>query len=491
MDNKTRQNLYLVCIVLICSLAFLLRIKTYLLARPLWHDECSLATNILARDFGGFFQPLDNGQKAPAIFMILNKIVSLFGGISELSLKFVPMLSGLFSVIAFYFLSKEMLKNKFSIIVANFLFAINYQLIYWAQKFKQYSFDVLLFMISILFFTKLDLNKISYKKTFLLSFIGILMVLASFPCAFVLGAYILFCIIKRINFKKIILFCFPLISFCLFYYLIYLQADNKVWMTEYFKYWGSGFLNLGLNNFFTIVRENFNFFFIPNYYTLIGLLLFVFGLILYLKERNKTSDIILLSFLGIIVASALQIYPIWQRAALYLLPIVLLFITKPLDLLSKNKKILNSIIIILFWAYFSKYNIFYVNNFLNQNAFAFTDAITVFPKLVERYSNNDILVINSTTKADFIYYSKIYKFNPQNIILVPINTYDKEYYYNFMNTLQKGHTYWFVFGWEYSHKLDDLENSISNHLNNYINDHHLKVVEKYEDNNSILIKVKI
>lgn len=489
--NKLKQNWYFISIILILILAFVLRIKTYLLARPLWHDECSLAVNIMLRDILGFFQPLENDQKAPAIFMMLNKIISYPFGIKELSLRFIPFLSGLFSVIGFYFLSKKILKNKISIISANFLFAVNYQLISFAQRFKQYSFDVLLFIASILLLTKLDLDKISYKKCLLYSFVSLLLIFASFPCTFVVMAYILYSILIKTNIKKILSFSSPLILICLLYYLTFLLPGQKGWMAEYFKYWGSGFLRFNPGNIIIMFRENFNFFFTPNNFALIGVILFILGLILLIKDKNKAGNIILLSFLGIITASILQIYPIWQRAALYLLPIIILFISKPLDLISKNKKVISFIVIVLFITYFSRYNFSYINRFLKPDIFIRTDALTTFPKLVERYKNNEILVINSTTKADFIYYSDIYKFKPKNVVLVPIDRYDKDYYYKLMNSLPKGYTYWFIFGWEYSHRTNDLESSISNHLNDYIKEHHLKLLEKYDDGNSLLMKVKM
>lgn len=487
--KKISKYLYFIAISLIFALAFILKIKTYLLARPLWHDECSLAINILTRDFLGLFQPLENEQKAPIIFMILNKIVSYLLGTNEIALKFVSFISGLASVIIFYFLSKKFLENKFSIISANFLFAINYQLIYWAQKFKQYSFDVFLFMTSILLFNKLNLEKISYKKCLLYSFLSMLLIMASFPCVFIVVAYILFCILDKVNVKKTLSYSLPLIIFSGLYYFKSLYGVQSHEVSSYLEYWDMGFLKFNLISVLLVFKENFNFFFEPNNFALIGIILFVFGCILLLKNRNKISSLILLSFFGIILASFLQIYPIWQRTALYLLPISILFMSKPLDLLSTNKKVSSFIIIALFITYFCKYNFSYINAFLKQDAFAYTDALTIFPKLIAKYDKNDILIINSSTKADFAYYSDIYKFRPKKFILVPIYRYDKEYYYNFMNSLPKGNNYWFILGWEYSHK--SKFNSIPNNLNSYIKEHHLTVLDKYKDNNSLLIKVKV
>lgn len=488
--ERIKNNFYFVAIGLIFLLALVFRVKTYFFGRILWHDECSLAANILERNFLGFFQPLGYDQKAPAIFMMLIKLCSDFG-LSELHLKLVSLISGLGSVWIFYLISKNMFNNKFSIVVANFLFAINYQLIYWSQKLKQYSFDVFLYLVGVWFFNKLDLNKIGYKKCLLFSFLSLLLVLASFPSAFVVGAYIVYCLINKTNIKKLSCFVLPLGLTCLTYYLLFLNPGQKNWTTVYYKYWGEGFVNSNLAGVFAMFKENFDFFFTPNNFVLFGLILFVIGLIIFIKNQNKTVSIILWSFPFLIVASILQVYPIWQRAALYLLPISILFMIKPLDSVSKNKKVKSFIIIALFVGCFAKYNFSYLNNFFKPDIFLKTDGLATFPILVKSFNNkSDVLVINSTTKADFVYYAKIYNFDPQKVVLFPISQYDEQYYHFLLNSLPKHYNYWFAYGWEYSHRKDDLAHNIFHHIQTYIQEKHLKVLEKYEENNSVLLKVK-
>lgn len=488
--NKIKKNLYFIILSLIFVLAIFLRVKTYLFGRILWHDECSLAANILERNFWGFFQPLGYDQKAPAIFMMLNKVFSYLG-ISELNLKFVSFVSGLGAVWIFYLISKNMFKNKLSLVVANFLFAINYQLIYWSQKLKQYSFDVFLYLVGVFIFSKLDLSKIGYKKCLLFSFLSLVLILTSFPCAFVVGAYIVYCLLNRADIKKLSCFVFPLWLTCLIYYLIFLNPSQKSWVSTYYKYWGEGFVNSNVTGIFAMFKENFNFFFTPNNFVLFGMILFIIGLILFIKNQNKTVSIILWSFPFLILASVMQIYPIWQRAALYLLPVSILFMVKPLDSVSKTKKIKSFVIVALLVVCFAKYDFSYVKSFFNPNIFLKTDGLTVFPKLIERFDDKkDVLVINSTIKADFVYYSTIYKFHPKKVVLFPVYRYDKEHYYQLLNNLPKHYNYWFVYGWEYSHRKEDLQNNIFHHLQTYIQVKHLKVLEEYENNNSRLLKVK-
>src|ERR1700738_3007458 len=76
-----------------------LRSWRYLANRSLWTDEAALALNIVKRSFLGLTPPLLYDQRAPIGFLIAEKIaVTLFGN-TEFSLRLVPQLAGLLSLI--------------------------------------------------------------------------------------------------------------------------------------------------------------------------------------------------------------------------------------------------------------------------------------------------------------------------------------------------------------------------------------------------------
>ena len=84
---------------------------------------------------------------APPLFLACVKfLISVFGK-SDIVFRFLPFLSSILSVFVFYKLSKTFLKSKAAIILANFLFAVNFSLIFYGSEFKQYSTDVLVFNI--------------------------------------------------------------------------------------------------------------------------------------------------------------------------------------------------------------------------------------------------------------------------------------------------------------------------------------------------------
>ena len=129
---------YKFILVIIFALAIYLRIDAYLINNSFFTDEILLAQNIFERNYLGLFLPLNYFQSAPYLFLALSKFVSNFG-INELCFRFIPFLSSLISVYLFYLLSKEIFQTRLARAAALFTFGISYQLLFYAQVFKQYS----------------------------------------------------------------------------------------------------------------------------------------------------------------------------------------------------------------------------------------------------------------------------------------------------------------------------------------------------------------
>src|SRR6185503_8477862 len=149
--------------ILILLAGFLLRLRQYLTGRSLWLDEAMLALNIVNRDYGDLFQPLDYDQGAPIGFMLVEKTFNLIFGRNEFSLRLFPLLIGLASLWIFYLLLKRSTSGA-GFWVALTLFAFNPRLIYHSSEVKQYILDVAvtigLLLIALPFFQQ------SSRKTF-------------------------------------------------------------------------------------------------------------------------------------------------------------------------------------------------------------------------------------------------------------------------------------------------------------------------------------
>src|SRR5574344_42081 len=112
MVNFNKKTYFYIILLFIFLIAIVLRLKTFLIGRPLWHDECSLSLSIVDRTFGGIFLPLEQSQKAPIGFMLISKLVTSILGIKEFSLRLLPFLSGIVSILIFYLFSKKILYSK-------------------------------------------------------------------------------------------------------------------------------------------------------------------------------------------------------------------------------------------------------------------------------------------------------------------------------------------------------------------------------------------
>jgi hypothetical protein len=130
----------------IIALGGVLRLRQYLANRSLWHDEAMLALNILERDFLGLLKPLDYEQGAPLGFLQLEKLISKLLGEGELSLRLLPLLAGLASLVLFYLVLKRILSPA-GTITALALFAISPTLVYYSSELKQYSSDVFIALL--------------------------------------------------------------------------------------------------------------------------------------------------------------------------------------------------------------------------------------------------------------------------------------------------------------------------------------------------------
>src|SRR5688500_9732578 len=65
-----------------------------LAVRSLWTDEATLALNIATRPFGELLTPLDYHQTAPVGYLWAARAATGLFGVSEHSLRLVPLLAG-------------------------------------------------------------------------------------------------------------------------------------------------------------------------------------------------------------------------------------------------------------------------------------------------------------------------------------------------------------------------------------------------------------
>lgn len=435
-------NFYHLILSLIILLGFLIRLKGFLNNPSFWHDECALGWNIKFKSWIGYFGLLRFAQMASPFFMILTKLVVKVFGFSDLTLRIIPFLSGCLSIIAFYFLSKNLFKTKLAILTAVFLFSINSVLIDFSFQFKPYSLDVLITILCILFFIKVDFEKLNLKQTFLSGFLLAFIPWFSFVSIFSIAGGWLSLVLQdfKSDWKKKSVLILPVFLSSLLYLVIYLF--NNYTKTSLVNYWQSSFVNSDIRFFFHLFVKNIGYFFYPVKYNLFIFIFMFMGLFLFYKEKKRVANVCLISFLLLILASFLKLYPFFERLIIFLIPIFLIFIVKPLELVRQDKKIRSTIIIIIFLITFLPQLIEINRIGHSKKTSRGENPRQMIKDLVRNIKPGEIILVPSSSDTEFAYYSIFYDIKNKVIQQRP---YIKN---NNLNELKHGDYCWIfsVFG---------------------------------------------
>jgi len=484
MNRENIFNVLYKVIIFVCLLLGIgLRVLTYLYNRSLWHDEASLALSII--NDVNLFEPLPHNQFAPQLFLFSTKVLANIFGNGEMILRFIPFIFGAASILLFYFLSREVLQKKASIIVANFLFAVNYHLIYYCQEFKQYSTDVFFFMLALFILSKIDLEQINAKKYFFISMAIILFPMVSLPSFLVIIAWFLteFFRNKFTNIKNLLYFIPFFIVVAIYFIYVLFPAKYNVDSAQ-INFWIDGYLKFNLFFVLKFIKSCYDYCFEPNTYTLFSLILSCTGwyYIFRSKENKFLYQLIIVSFFMAILLSVFQIYPMYGRTGLFLTPIVILSVVIPMD---RTK-----------WAYFvlffilltfSSYNFVYIKSFFNKNIFLYKNARAVTEILKEKYKKGDIVIYNSASDSDYEYYTKLMQINISDYAIMQLpNISENEkkiIFEDSLSYLKKGKVYIFYFAYS---KKNGNELIL---LENWLKDKN--VLWQYKENDSLIAGVKL
>ena len=128
-----------------------LRLIRYLQNFPVWCDESMLAVNLLGRSWANLAEPLDYRQVCPLGFFAGAWGVVQVLGFSESSLRLIPIVSALLSVLVFSWLARRLFgPGSTAYVLAVGLFAVAQPPIRFAAEFKPYATDLLAATVLIL-----------------------------------------------------------------------------------------------------------------------------------------------------------------------------------------------------------------------------------------------------------------------------------------------------------------------------------------------------
>ena len=438
MEIKKERDELVFCIGLlsIILIGVILRVFFAFIDTGLWHDECALAINILDRDYLELLRPLRFMQIAPPVFLWMSKFFVSIVPVNNVNFidstfRGISLFSGVGAIVAFYFLLKNEFHNKLVMLSGVFIMALSASLINYSYEYKPYSSDVLVAILLILYFIKI--NPKSYLKQVLHSVGLFFVVMFSLPSAFIIVAGITSILLK--DWKKFLCAIIPFLSCFAIYYFVYLKgilAFHGIGMNRYWNDYfitGTNFLNVIL----FYIRINLNLFIFP-----IITLLFILSGLFYSWKRNKTLGIILSVILvEVLVASALRIYPIDPRTQLYLIPVLAFLVCEVLNKIYSKK--IAAIICSMLLVMFVCFNLF-SSRFVLLNK-ASSDAKTLIKAMAEDSVNNDYsVVIPKMSNVEWIYYSRFFDFPDEKSYLQAWQEPDNEW----LNRLPKDKFYYYA-----------------------------------------------
>lgn len=463
-------------LVLIFILSFYLRLDAYLINNSFFTDEILLAQNIFERSYIGLLFPLYYFQSAPFLFLVAEKLFISFVGINELSFRFIPFLSSLISVYLFYLVVKEIFQTRIAKIVALFTFGISYQLLFYAQVFKQYSTDVLITLSILLISIKILRNELTGKMQIGIAGIWLFCVLFSFPaCITIVTVAIASCIYSKCK-DKSNLSLIPANVYILFYGIIHLNTSQSEYLLEY---WKKGFAIFSSE----IYKINFDFLF--HYYSHPSLLLILLIIgFYYLYKRNRLCFVQILStFILTLILAYLKIYPFERRLILFLLPFLIIVSVFPLDNLKRNW--LSFLCVVLSLIFFGSGYLNFTKEFVSGNVSYLRQDVKPILSVVTTNCTKTPLYLYYGSLTAYSYYSKLYKLPKAIIGTYPKDeNLSKDYLLSDLEHLNKGSYYlMFVKGtWTYDKDLSAFKDWVTKNA---------VLLEEYNLKSAFLAKILI
>lgn len=369
----TKRKIFNFCSIIILLFALLFRLHYYCLNNPFWGDESNLVMPLIFHSWKNILFSYDElGELAPPLFFFAEKIITDVFGISEYSVRIIPLISSFISCIMFLLFVNKIFDNNRAKLLSLFLFAISTPLIIMAGFYKPYSTEVAVALIILYFFgLNFSFKNKSISVCFLVILTHVLCFLTSFQSVFIIFSCLLVhfmyaCLFEKNKYLIFKIFGVTLIDLlCLgIYYYFFLI---KIHENSYLKYlWAHDYSFFPLT--YKDIGQLIDFLFgsgsywelAPKISVIIILFMLFIGLIAYIIDLcvKKTPEnvykfsLIITPIGSMMLAGILNIYPFANRLVLSLLPLMIVIIVKPLDFSKKHLSALITSIWIIIVGYY-------------------------------------------------------------------------------------------------------------------------------------------
>lgn len=321
-------------------LGAILRARHYFFNRSLWLDEAYLATNLIERTLPQLAAPLDFNQVAPFGFLAATKAVTVLLGESERSLRLLPFVSSLAALVLMSYFARRNL-SPIGSLSAVIILAVSPAAITYAAEFKQYSSDLAIAALLLLVGLEMVEKSRPQPATPVLMALGIVAVWLSFPAVFILAAISITDLTQTIAGREwrrlrtqLLIYGSWLVSILSMLPLVH--RTRSALAQEYFTLWQPGFLPFPPGSLSDLDRL------LDRYLQLFDnvqgsplwsgvALLAIVGGFNYLRHRARQAALLAAIVAAALVASFLELYPLMDRAALYLLPLLALLLAAGIE----------------------------------------------------------------------------------------------------------------------------------------------------------------
>lgn len=474
IDDRAKNSLFSSRIIpwLIIGVGAVLRIAQFIYNRSLTEGEAALALNIVQRSYAQLLRPLDYTQAAPVGFLLLQKFMSTLFGLSELGLRFLPLITGIGALFLFYKVAKKTISEQ-SLTIALVLFAVGDHLIYFASEVKQYSSDVfialLIIWLAILVFDK----KFEIKYTMLFGFVSALCLWFSHPALFVFCASLIVIYIYALRRPQwstlpslLIATMLGLASF-LANYLVTLSSLCK--HEQLLTAWQSSFMPLpptslsDIKWFAYVFLRTFKFpVGLSIYELLLAVLAFLWGCAIMFRYKKKIILLLVLPILLALIASGLHRYPFEGRLLLFLTPFMILVIAQGInDIRNKIRHQSNFlgialvVILLIHPVLLAGYHLIKPR--------APEELRTVLEYVDENWQNGDVIYVYYASLNAFRYYHDRYGFPVEYVEGIESRS-DWTNYYQDLQRLRGNKRVWLVFSHIATHYGVDEERLFVSYL---------------------------
>ncbi|OJW24629.1 MAG: hypothetical protein BGO49_06180 [Planctomycetales bacterium 71-10] len=127
---------------MLVGLGVLVRLVRFLVDYPIWHDEAFLAASLWDRGPAELAKPLEYGQVAPWMFLLVERLFVTTLGYNEMTLRLFPTLCSMASVVVFRHMAARVLRG-WALVLATAILAVAFYPIRHGNEIKPYATDLL------------------------------------------------------------------------------------------------------------------------------------------------------------------------------------------------------------------------------------------------------------------------------------------------------------------------------------------------------------